>query len=608
MSRVRLTVQQSKERREWAIDCARMGLSNQEIIDRLGIALGTFKNWRVHHPEYAARFDAARQESMAEKLAFDGTFIHFRDFYLNMRTTWFQRLIVDAMEAAHPGEVVLVLIPPEHGKTTLLEDWCTYKLCTDPSFRITVASETVDHGVKILDRVRQRLEPEGPTPRIHRDFGPLAPEEGSKNQVWTAKHFNVTKKQLSDERDYSMHSVGITGRVQGTRCDLLLLDDMQDVKSLDQTEKYTEIVVQSFLSRPSMFGRTVIIGTRVGEFDVYRQLIDRGIPDKIVLIPAYNVAESPTWPAPDKKPDRDDPTTWAPEGTRFLWPEKYDGTDGDGFHRYRYAALRYRVGEVAWARNYMQRPEAAAIMTFDEATTERMQDETRSVMATPRPLPNGEQCQVIIGLDPSIGGGNGVIAAAMYPDRLDVLHCRLDYGLSKYSQIIDIVEEECHRFSSTDCYVGALVVEDKAFQRGLLKDDRLEELQSRFGFRVVPNTTGREKADPDIGVAAMPISMIRREITIPWADQASIDNMDQLLGHLHIWRPGVPGNKLPQDMTMALWFIWRYWRATTKDKITLPRNAAEQFTGTPSPLRRPRVRVRRQRRPYRALGTYRGGR
>lgn len=629
----------SKQRRAKFEISIRKGLTLGEAADEVGINIHTVRQWRRRFPEWwlkiqdarrIGRTERTRQKEHAEQVFLkrerhstltqvyrESQFVTFRRNYLGYETTWFQHKIADAIEQARPGEVTLVLIPPEHGKTTLLEDWCTYKLCTDPTFRITVASETEDHGVKILARVRGRLEPDGPTPHIHRDYGPLAPEQGyGRDQVWGQKHFDTAKKRASDERDYSMSAVGITGRVQGTRCDLLLLDDMQDVKSRNQSETYFEILKQSFLSRPSMFGRTVIIGTRVDEYDVYRLLIDAQIPDQTIKIPAYDVFESPEWEFEAKvKPHWQKPETWAPVGTKFLWPDMFGRdnpypemvTDDDPFPfaRFRYAALRFRVGESAWWRNYMQKPEAATSMTFSEEVTAGMEDELRSIITVPRRRSDDTQVPVGIGLDPAIGSRNAVISGAMHPEVLEILNCRVDTGLAKYSQIFDILEEECHRFSTTNSWVEMVVVEDKAFQKGIMRDDRMEELQKRFGFRLVPNTTGKEKTDPDIGVPSMQVPMQRSEITIPWADEGSQRAMDELLRDLHIWKPGIPGTKLPQDCVMALWFLFRKWRSVRNTPVHAPADLGA-FRARGSPLRNPRPRTTRTRQaPYRSLSTRR---
>lgn len=504
----RSRVLRAEQRRDEFLRLTNLGYSIDDACKEIGVTRKAYENWRVRFRGWYAEVKVARQRTRHALRRFDGSFPSFRQHYLGMPTLWFQLLMIDAIEKAKPGEVTLILIPPGHGKTTLLEDWCTFKLVDDPSFRITVASETVDHSRKIIGRVRERLEPEGPTAAIHLDFGPFAPPEGRSSQPWGATHFNVARKKASDERDFSMNGVGLTGRVQGTRCDLLLLDDIQDVKSIELSDKYYEIIVQSFLTRPEMFGRTVIIGTRVGEFDVYRKLIDNQIADHVVKIPAYNVAESPSWPHPELKPDDDDYTTWPPEGVKFLWPERYSPIA--------YAKLRFRVGRKAWERNYMQRPEAASAMTFSEEVTERLKDEIRGVDVNPRPLANGNKAPIVLSLDPAIGGGNGILVSAMYPERMEVLDGRLDYNLTSYSQIFELLDQYAWRYTTASSKIVECVIEDKAFQRGLLTDDQLIELQRRYGFRIVPNTTGGDKVDSDIGIPAMPESIRRGEITIPW--------------------------------------------------------------------------------------------
>lgn len=568
---------QRAERQETFLAHIRAGHKPRVAAELTGVVPGTVQGWRARDVDFKRQYEIARAGLRMRAKDFDGSFVSFRKLYLGMETTWFQLAAAEAIENARPGAVTLILWPPNFGKTTLLEDWCTYKLVTDHQFRITVGSARIDHSIKVLERVRNRLTSEGPTPKIHEHFGPFEPQEGRGTEhVWAAKRFNTYKKMSTDERDYSMAAIGITGSVQGTRSDLMLLDDTQSLANYNQTDAIYETIVQDFLSRPGIFGRTVIVGTRVGEFDVYRKLLENEIVDHFVNFPAYNVARSPTWQRPDRKPDPNDPATLPPDGIEWLWPEKFSPGA--------MAALRWRVGEQAWARNYMQHPEAASKMTFPEDVTRRMFDTTRGVHAPPEPLPDGSRVPVVIALDPAIGGGNGLLAGAMRPDRLDVLDCRLDFDLTSYRQIFEVVDDFCWRFTGPTSRVEEVVIEDKAFQKGLLRDDQLIEMQRRFGFRVVPNTTGGEKADPDIGVGALPSAMIREEITVPAASEDSIERMVPLLNHLHRWRPFVAGNRLEQDMVMVLWFAWRRWRAQ-RDVPLHRAPSATQFHSRPSPLR-----------------------
>jgi hypothetical protein len=176
---------------------------------------------------------------------------------------------------------------------------------------------------------------------------------------------------------------------------------------------------------------------------------------------------------------------------------------------------------------------------------------------------------------------------------MEVLSAHLSYGLTKYSQIIELIEEDCHTYTTEFSVVTMVVIEDKAFQKGLLEDDRMLALQSEFGFRISPNTTGREKADKDIGVPSLPMAMIRREITLPAADEESMKAMWHLLDQLGQWRPGVNGVKLPQDLVMCLWFAYRKWRAI-KGVPASTTGSVESWRTRGSPLRRRPRRVARR--------------
>jgi hypothetical protein len=190
-----------------------------------------------------------------------------------------------------------------------------------------------------------------------------------------------------------------------------------------------------------------------------------------------------------------------------------------------------------------------------------------------------------IGLDPALGGGNAFAVGALFPASLDLLTCRVDYELARTAQIFDILEDYCATWSRPNVSrVSVVVVEDKAFQRGLLTDDRMLELQERYGFEVVPNTTGWEKSDENIGLPGMATSMIRREITWCWADTPSREAFGELEKQLQRWRPNVPGNKLRQDLPMCTWFLWRRWRTDWRSVDAHPRFTREIDLGDQSPL------------------------
>ena len=177
-----------------------------------GVTRSAYDKWRQRIPDFAERADSARQSAhTSEKVSHDGNFQTFREEYFGHQSPWFHLKAIEAYENTPPGNITLILWPPEHGKTTLAEDYFCYKLATNPEFRITVGSEGQDMARKILGRIRSRMEPHGPFPRYVAKYGPFVPQNQSGRktaQAWGADYFNVFKKSKHDERDYSRVSLG----------------------------------------------------------------------------------------------------------------------------------------------------------------------------------------------------------------------------------------------------------------------------------------------------------------------------------------------------------------------------------------------------------------
>jgi hypothetical protein len=59
-------------------------------------------------------------------------------------------------------------------------------------------------------------------------------------------------------------------------------------------------------------------------------------------------------------------------------------------------------------------------------------------------------------------------------------------------------------------------------------------------------------------------SLLREEITWPWADEASQRELGELEADMHRWRQGRKGTEIEQDSLMSTWFIWLLWRSRAR--------------------------------------------
>lgn len=439
--------------------------------------------------------------------------------------------------------------------TTTIEDWITFKLCIDKEFRITYGSEAQNMSRKALLRIRNRLEADSPFTRLVSDFGPFAPQKRTDDhkghQPWGADFFDVYGRTKADERDYSLTALGFGSQIAGTRTDLLVGDDLISMKNVAQSEHWLEVFRQDWLTRPGVKGRTVIIGTRVANDDLYEMMIKEGIIDHLIKFKAY------------------DPDRTATHGSPWLWPEMYDEAG--------YAKLRKNVGEQAWQRNYQQAPRLAGDSTFTERMIETAQNPMRSVISA---VP-ADAIGIVLGLDPGYGT-NAIISCAANVEKLWVLGGRVDHGLTNSSQIFARCETQATEHATRTCPWLHLTIEDKAFQKGLLDDEAMEDVQRRHGFTVAGHTTGAEKNDPLIGIPAIARDFLRGVIELPGADDEDTERfLTSFTDELLAWRPFKKGTVLQQDLVMAFYFAWLWWRRYRETMDTRSNGLDVQASGLP---------------------------
>lgn len=569
---------EAEQRRRNIIVHLRTGKSVHEACELEGITYYTYAAYRQRFPQFAAKCDEARQLSqLGTGAGYDGSAASFVAEFFGHVPTWFQLMFITELEKTPPGNILMVLWPPEFGKTTTFEDHASRKLAIDPSFRFLCASESKSIAQKILGRVMDRMDPNGPSPAYVERFGPFMPQtgDGRARQAWSDTRFSVRGARRNDERDYSMLAVGAGSKnIVSTRTDHAHVDDIQSTNTIAQTSKFVNWFRQDLLSRPGESGITTVCGTRVAEGDFYEALMDDPDLDQSIL-------KVLRFPAIITDHDTGE--------EKSLWPEKWSL---DKLER-----QRKKVGAEAWDRNYMQNPGVSTRGrgTFDKEFVEPCKDSDISLTHHPNP-----DSIVYIGVDPALGGKNCILAVEATPDyRLIVRRIIEDVDFKTNSQIIDRLAQTVDYCSEDGAHVTDVVIEAMAFQKGLIHDENLLELRDYWGFNIRDHLTGWNKYDPDIGVPSMAESFRKREIVLPYAeDNYTRFEIDELCRQLYAWKPGVRGNRLRQDRVMALWFCWIMWRERWKQptgslarnegwrKDSLPYKATRSGLLLPSTLRR----------------------
>lgn len=514
------------------------GTTVVESCRQVGRTKAAYYQWCKDEPWFRIR--AAEVQGREARPGTTERFVEFRKAYFGYDTFPHHAQIIEAIETAKPKSVTMILVPPGAGKTTIVEDYICYLLGpVNPDLRICVIGEKEYEAAKRIRRIANRMVDEVQFESYIRAYGPFKPPDRAVNKPWSAHAISIVRAQ-NDERDFSLEAHGAGGAIYGARFDLMVLDDVQSVRSLNLTEKLIEYFRQDVYTRfppDEDQGRIVIVGTRVGPDDFYERLLSAEMVDNLVKIPALD------------------------ETGRSYWP-KVTLASGKtvGFSETDLARIESMVGPEVWSRVYMQEPISKRGQTFSDVVLDRAKDTTRTVKSH---VPPG--LFTIGALDPALSGHASFRIASFDYERLYLMWARNEEGLGRFEEMWSIIDELSALYRPS-----VWVIEGNAIQGGIARSDTIEALARKHGFRIETHQSGRNKMDPQIGVASMAGSFIGGKVSIPWADQESQDNAATLVDELRKWRPDVPAKFLRQDEVMSLWFCHLYWqrmRSTLASRI-----------------------------------------
>jgi hypothetical protein len=377
-------------------------------------------------------------------------------------------------------------------------------------------------------------------------YGPFKPNSNEHSKPWNQTILTVVRAK-SGERDYSLECKGVGSQIYGGRFDYIIVDDVQDASfTVTDTKRIMAYLRQDVYSRfpPDMTkGRIYIIGSRVGEGDIYHETAQEEFVDNVVTIPARDEMGKVYWPFMEYKDAQGNVTSTV------------------GYTDDQLATIERKVGPEIWARTYMQRSSSGRSQTFSESDIQRALNRKRT-------LDDGTQFgRITIGtMDPALGGHAAIRVFTFDYDKLYLLEGRHLIDAKRYSELYNAMEE------LQIIYKPSLwIIEGNAIQKGLITDERLETMSEQYKFRIEGHQTNVNKRDPTIGVASMEQSFRLNEIDIAYGDASAEKNMEFLIEDLRRWRPDIPTKQLRQDEVMCLWFAYLYWqrmRSTLASKIS----------------------------------------
>jgi hypothetical protein len=563
------------------------GMTNDAASKIAGIKPDTVKYWIKSDKAFREELDNARTDrdnvranlKTADKLAVN--FEAFSEEYLEMKVFPHQRNFISLLEKGEPAWVhpsmtyepatsnrILINIPPEHAKsTTITVNYSTYRIALDPNVRIIVISKTLNKAREFVYSIKQRLS----HPRWIKMQQMYGPEGGWKedSETWrTDTVYLGTETRDSGEKDPTLQALGMGGQIYGARADLIILDDVITGANAHEWEKQINWLQKEVITRLGKNGKLLVVGTRIGSIDLYRELRNpehwsgNKTPFTYLAMPAVlEFNEDPEkwvtlWARSDRPWDGDEDTTPDVDG---LYP-KWDGPTL--FQR------RSEVTPSTWAMVYQQQDvEDDSIFSplCIQGSVNGMRKVGRLSFGSPGHPKDPGNYRIVMGLDPAMSGATAATIIAVDVDSrkryiLDV--CNMTEPTPE--KIRNLIQEWAIKYQP-----NVVVAEKNAFQLYLTKDEGIRDFLSSRGIVFREHFTGNNKWDVDFGVASLaPLfgtttneKFVKGSNLIEIPSTEGSEGLKALVTQLITWKPDAR-KRQPTDTVMSLWFaeiVIREW-------------------------------------------------
>ena len=540
------------------------GHTAEDSCRMAGKSPNIWKYYRRTDPKFRDRSDLIHAQRMGAKAVGEREDLPFPEFsekYFGTKLFRHQLQWIDLLEGREPRDLhpqqtykpgdpdyVIVNTPPGHAKsTTITMNYVTYKIVTNPNFRVIIVSKTEKMAKKFLQGIKRRLT----NTAFKQLIADYAPAEGFEKsaEIWTSTMIYFGHSD-SDQKDPNIECLGVGQQIYGARADLIILDDIEDVHNAHQFEEHIDWIVQDVMTRDAPL---IVVGTRVAPLDVYSELLN---PDRYdgeesdwtylnqpVLLEAGDSPEEwvTLWPYSDIP----HPTRPGKQNAEGLWP-KWDGE--------RLSRLRRKIPPRTWQLVYMQQPVVEDALFTIEAingcNSSRNPGRLRpGEGSVPDDLTN---FYVIAGLDPATVGFTAAVALAV--DRSTGKRYLLDAFNRQVTPqgLRNLITEWTERLG-----IQEWRVERNGFQAFLTQDREITQYLASRGVRLLEHqTTGSNKWDPGWGVSSLEMLFRGYKDKIQLLDMPGLGQSEAirtLKEQLVTWYPDHPKDQ-KTDLVMALWF------------------------------------------------------
>lgn len=438
------------------------------------------------------------------------------------------------VDLADKEKRLLLLAPRAHAKTTVLSiEYVVWKICqwkwalrTDPNLpgpRIGILSDTESQAESILRAIKRHLEGDGVVgEKIIADFGQFKPESPLK---WTTLEVIVDKWHSPNEKDSTLYAGGYESAWLGRRFDILIVDDLPNLKRNSASESARANLVQWFkevlTNCLEAHSKLLYVATMQHHQDLTNTIIHEEKERRRVGKTVWTIRR---YKAIIREQTRSTPA-------EVLWPEHFS-----------YDQLlerRREIGTASFEKQYQNVAVNEDLLVFRVSwLRDRCLDGGHSIGRIERGW------GVYMGVDPALGESHLSSFFALvilgYHRETNRLYL-IDYVKDKIpaTRQEKLIAEYYEKYQVLQCRI-----ESNAYQKALA-----QTLREKYPtLRIQDQFTGRNKIDPEIGVTSLMAPLVENGLLrLPYSNAESVRKSDQFIDELALW----PTNNA--DVVMALW-------------------------------------------------------